>query len=229
MEALNLTAPSFIHDVVLPRLAAVSLRPVRAFGLPRAWMGRLAAERAYDAAVTVGRDASFPDSWLAIHVGELRHALFAAPTVAARLGPLPSVDAIRATPFVAATFLGPDGALVEGDDRCPLPRSERIIGHEVETMRLAVQVAAETEHLAYGPTSAAAWLLAEGRLVEVNVPGWAQSDPLYLAWNPDAVSADVQGVLAATIRAAFREMPHSSGIVPIFDAFDEGRAATKIA
>ncbi len=218
MEALHLTAPSFIHDVVLPRLAAASRQPVRAFGLPRAWMGRLAASRAFDAAVTIGQDASLPEPWSSIHVGELRHGLFAAPAVAERLGLHPSVETIRAMPFVAATFLGPDGTLVEGDDRCPLPRSHRIIGHEVETMRLAVQVAAETEHLVYGPTSAAAGLLVENRLVEVNVPGWAQSDPLYLAWHPEAISADVQGLLASTIRATFREMPRSSGIVPIFDA-----------
>jgi hypothetical protein len=225
---LTLALPSFLSEVLFPKLAAIAGCPLRAVGLPQAALGRSARAHAIDLAVTIGKLPDLPETWSLEHVGELRHGLFAGAGIAGRLGDRPSVDDIRKQPFVVATYVAglADGVteLVSGDDRCPLARGERLVGHEVETMRLASRVAAETDHLVYGPTIAVHPLLDAGALVEVSVPGWIQSDPLYLTSDPARVSATQEEEFAKAIRTILEGIPRASGIVPVVGSSRPPRA-----
>jgi hypothetical protein len=216
---LTVALPSFLSEVLFPKLAAIADCPLRAVGLPQAALGRSARARAIDLALAIGQLPDLPETWSLQQVGELRHGLFAGPGTAGRLGGRPSVDDIQQQPFVVATYVsGLADAVTEfvaGDDRCPLAREDRLIGHEVETMRLASRVAAETDHLVYGPTIAVHPLLDAGALVEVSVPGWIQSDPLYLTSDPERVSATQEEGFARAIRTLLEGIPRASGIVPV--------------
>lgn len=212
MGTLKLAAHSFLNEVLLPRLA--SKRRVRALAVPHAWMAKYARDGLFDAALSIGEALDLPEPWANLVAGELRYGLFAAPTTASELRP--SIDELRSHPFVLPVYLSRNGEVIAGDDRCPLPRQERTVGHEVETMALACRVAAETSCLVYGPTLAAAPLVAIGALVEIHVRGWSRVDPLYLACDAASVPPVVQDWLAATIRATFGAPP--SAIVAVSGA-----------
>lgn len=222
---VTLALPSFLSEVLLPKMAAISDCPLRAVAVPQAALGRSARAGALDLAVTIGGVADLPDTWSSSQVGELRHGLLAAASTAARLGNCPTADDVRSQPFVVATYLGavdrtgePLG-FVAGDDRCPIGRADRRIGHEVETMRLASRVAAETGHFVYGPLIAAYPLLDGGALVEIPIPGFGQVDPLYLVHDPARLSSQQVDTFASTIRAILEELPApsvgASGVVPV--------------
>lgn len=214
-ETLTIAAPLFVHETFVPRLATTTHGPIRCLALPAALITAYSRDNVFDAALMIGTDDAVPAAWSRVQVGEVRYGLFASPGLARRLGPTPSLEDLLAIPFVGPVFVSRQGELTPGNDRCPIPRSERTIGHEAETVGLACRIAAETEHLVYGPVAAATPFVVDGTLVEVSVAGWAQTDPLYLACNGDSVSANAQDLLATVIRASFETLRHESGVVEL--------------
>jgi DNA-binding transcriptional LysR family regulator len=214
-EWLTIAAPSFIGELLFPHLASgPELRSIRGLSVPQMMMPKFAEEHLFDATLSIATELTMPMGWSSLHVGDIRYALFASPAMAGVLGADPQVEDIRRCRFVAPVYVSPaTGELVPGDDRCPLPRGERRIAHEVENIRLACRLAIETDHLVYGPALAAAPFVSAGVLAEIRAPGFARVDPLYLACDTSAVRARVQDALFAAIRCVLGAS-RPSGIVP---------------
>ena len=217
-DTVTVAAPLFVHETMVSRLAAWARGPMRCLALPPALVRAYACDGVFNAAITVGTDELVPEAWSRVHVGDVGYGLFGSPALARTLGPAPTFDDVLAVPFVGAVFISRDGVLTQGHDRCPVPRSERRIGHEAESVGLACRIAAETEHLVYGPTAAAAPFVVDGALIEVRVPGWSQSDPLFLSCNSASLSAAAQDSLATLIRFSFETVRHESGVVELAGA-----------
>lgn len=211
---LTLAAPSFINDSFLPMFAARCARAIRSVRLPSALVEQFAAERIIDVAVSIGIEGRLPKTWSSEAVGEVHYGLFGAPGLVQSLGPTPTREEICRIPFVVPLYVRASGVLEVGDDRCPLGRDERLVGHEVESIGLACYVAAQTDHLVYGPRLAAAPLVREGALVELASSDLGRSDPLLLACSPDGITASVHEALASTLRTIFASA-HPSSIVPV--------------
>jgi hypothetical protein len=92
------------------------------------------------------------------------------------------------------------------DDDCPLPSSERRLGHEAQTIGLALELAARTDQLVFGPVIAAKRHIDGGTLVEVPVEGWNVRETLFVACNSDRVLSRVQGAILKAIRAQLQEL-----------------------
>jgi len=88
------------------------------------------------------------------------------------------------------------------DDACPLRRDERLVGHETQTIGAALEFAAQTDHVVFGPVIAARRLIQENVLVEVPVEGWNVSEPLCVVCNGNRVLANVRKSVLRTIREA---------------------------
>lgn len=214
-EWLTIAAPTFLGDLLFPHLASgPELRSIRGLSVPQTMLPRLAEQHLFDAALSVSTELTMPMGWSSMHVGDVRYALFASPAMASVLGADPQVEDIRRCRFVAPVYVSAaTGELVPGDDRCPLPRAERRIAHEVENIRLACRLAIETDHLVYGPALAAAPFVSAGVLAEIRAPGFTRTDPLYLACDAATVRARVQDALFAAIRCVLGAS-RPSGIVP---------------
>ena len=111
----------------------------------------------------------------------------AAPTLAKRLGKVTS-DSLRAHSFVTPVSFNA-GKWEPMSDGCPLPIGERIAGHEAPTISLALAIATQTNQLVFGPRIAARDLIVHRKLVEVKVPGWAVSTPMFLAVDIDRITS----------------------------------------
>jgi len=193
---LTLAAPSFINDSFLPMFAARCARAIRSVRLPSALVEQFAAERIIDVAVSIGIEGRLPKTWSSEAVGEVHYGLFGAPGLVQSLGPMPTREQICRIPFVVPLYVRASGVL------------------EVESIGLACYVAAQTDHLVYGPRLAAAPLVREGALVELASSDLGRSDPLFLACSPDGITASVHEALASTLRTIFASA-HPSSIVPV--------------
>jgi DNA-binding transcriptional LysR family regulator len=203
---LTIAAPSYLTALFLPRIATArpSLR-VRGLELPPPLVRAYAAENFFDLALTLGRER-LPTAWESTHVGEVKKALFAAPEVAARLGPGPlAVEQLREQPFISPIY-SVDGRFLPVDDGCPIGYGERKLGHEVTTIGTALELAAASGHLVFGPLIAARALLDSRRLVELPVRGWAVADSLFIACNTERVRAPDQKAIVATITSGLVEL-----------------------
>jgi DNA-binding transcriptional LysR family regulator len=196
---LNVAGPSYLVSQVLP--AIVEHLPgsrVRGLELVPAYLRAYVAENVFDVALAPGGIQSRPAAWTSDRVTTLRMALLARPSFVARLGPLPlTVERVRPLPFVGPTRAGGDRFVAVHDD-CPLPREERWIAHESQTVGGALEFAARTDHVLYAPRLAAKRFLAAGLLVDVPVAGWDLREPLYVVCNGDRVLARAR---AAVIQA----------------------------
>ena len=83
-------------------------------------------------------------------------------------------------------------------DGCPLAPNERKTGHEAQTISLALELAAETGQLIFGPALAAKPFVEHKRLVEVPVQGWQVSFDLILAVDVDRVTQRTHHTLRET-------------------------------
>jgi DNA-binding transcriptional LysR family regulator len=199
---LTLAAPSALLGPILPHvIRALPRARVRGLEMPAELVRSHSAEELFDMALLSGSTAGLSAKWASLKIGELRKALFASPAVARELGPRPTIDQIRRRPFVTPVAYD-GGEFLPSDDDCPLGRGERLVGSEVGTMDLALQVAAHCGHLVFGPVLAARRELAEGRLVELRVPGWDVSEELFLACDAERVLARVQTQIVAAVRVA---------------------------
>jgi len=179
---------------------------LRALQLAPALVRAHAAENLFDVALTIGVER-LPSSWVSEYVGLLAKGLFANPALARSLGrqPVP-VEALSGVPFLTPVYTS-GGQFIPIDDGCPLPFGERRLGHEVQTMGLALELAAGCDQLAFGPAVAAQPYLASGALVEVRVAGWEITEALHLACNVDRVLARVQRSLLEVLRSALEALP----------------------
>jgi DNA-binding transcriptional LysR family regulator len=202
---LTLAAPSFLYSLFLPRLANIQGLRVRGFELPRTLIRALAAENTFDMALLV-EASQMPANWVSALVGRLRSGLFTSRRMAQLLGPQPvSADALREHAFVGPLYFA-NGQLLRGDDGCPLPMSERRIGHEAQTILVALELGARSDQLVFGPAVTARTLLATGALVEVAVEGWNVSSPLYLVCNGDRVRSRVQQAIIEQVKQGVSEL-----------------------
>jgi DNA-binding transcriptional LysR family regulator len=166
---------------------------------------RYVSEKLFDIALTSDA-ASLPKPWTSAPLGDLREGLLARPTLAARLGPGPvAVDRLRQVPFISPVSTS-NGRFIPANDDCPLPYGERRVGHQSQTMHLALELAVRTDQLVFGPILAATAQLEAGSLVEVPVQGWDVRQPLFLACDADAVMAPDHKVIVRALREALQRL-----------------------
>ncbi len=201
---LTLAAPSYLCAAFLPAVvAAVPDARFRGLECGSAFMRAYATENMFQVAITIGEE-KLPPSWVSTRAGKVRRGLFASPELARRLGHNPSPAKIRTIPFVVPVYNN-GGQFVPGDDGCPLPREERVIGHEAATVGVGLELAAATNQLVFGPVIAARTLVLAGRLTEVRVQNWRLTESLYFHANADRVLARVQKAAVEALRATARE------------------------
>jgi DNA-binding transcriptional LysR family regulator len=204
---LTLGAPSYLQASLIPVLASVAgnLR-IRGFELPPSLLRASAQDEGFDVLLLPGEPGHLPASWGMEVVGELRKVLFASPSLLAKLGrpPIPPA-ALLEHPFVSPVYRSQGRVVPVGDD-CPLPPTQRRIGHQVQTIGVALDVAAATHQLVFGPTIAAQRHLKNGTLVEVPVAGWDVKESLAFACHVDRVSARIRAAISAALKTAMRTM-----------------------
>jgi DNA-binding transcriptional LysR family regulator len=203
---LTLAAPSYLCAAFLPTVvSAVPDARFRGLECGNAFMRAYATENVFQVAITIGEE-KLPESWVSTRAGSMRRGLFASPELARRIGNTPSLAKIRATPFILPVYsTGGGGQFLPGDDGCPIPREERVMGHEAATVGVALELAAATNQLAFGPVIAARTLVLAGRLVEIRVPNWRLTESLYFHANADRVLARVQKAVVEALRETARE------------------------
>ena len=205
--ALVVAAPSYLLGAFLPAISgSQSHLSVRGIEIPPALLRAYSTEDFFDVCLCAGGMEGLPPTWAGVCVGRMRRVLFAPPDVAERLGPEPvPVDKIRGIPFVCPVYYA-DGHVIPGDDDCPLPRIERIIGHQALAVGMALELAARTGQVVFGPVIAGKSHVAAGLLREVQVEGWDVSSPLYVACNGDRVLSRVQSAVVQAVRESLEAM-----------------------
>jgi DNA-binding transcriptional LysR family regulator len=204
---LTLAAPSYLHGAIVPRVAeSLPDRRLRCLSMPQMLVRAYAGERLYQAAITIGKE-KFPEHWVESELLPLRSGLFAAPALARSLGRgTIKPQALAEVPFISPIYVV-NGQAVPVEDGCPLRRGDRVLGQEVETIGVGLELAKRGKQVVYGPAIAARSLLAAGELVEIQVAGWGDrtSEPLYLYCDGDQVLMRVQRALIESCTAALKE------------------------
>jgi DNA-binding transcriptional LysR family regulator len=198
---LTLAAPSYLCAAFLPTVvAAVPDARFRGLECGNAFMRAYATENVFQVAITVGAE-KLPDTWVSTQAGSMRRGLFASQEVARKLGSSPSVAKLRQIPFILPVYnSGSSGQFLPSDDGCPIPREDRIMGHEAATAAVGFELAAATNQLVFGPVIAARTLVMAGRLVEVRVPSWRLTEAVFFHANADRVLARVQKAIVEALR-----------------------------
>ncbi|HEY1958777.1 MAG TPA: LysR family transcriptional regulator [Polyangiaceae bacterium] len=204
---LAIAGPSYLVTHLMAVIAASHPRLLlRGLELAPAYLRAYITENVYDMAICVGGLEGRPSTWTTDEIGEMHAVLLASPAAAAKLGPLPAtLERVRAVPWVVPT-VAPSDRFVPLDDACPLPRDQRIVGHETQTIGAALEFAAQSDHLVFGPRIAARRLIESGLLVEVPVEGWDVHEPLCLVCNGNRVLANVRRSALRALREALPKM-----------------------
>jgi DNA-binding transcriptional LysR family regulator len=204
---LTIAGPSYLVTHLMPTVATSHPRlHVRGLELAPAYLRAYVTENVYDAALMVGELEGRPSTWTSDVVGEVRAALLAPPAVAAKLTPFPvSPERVRFLPFVVPTT-APSDRFVALEDACPLKREERVVGHETQTIGAALEFAAQTDRVVFGPIIAARRLIESELLVEVPVIGWSVSESLHVVCNGNRVLATVRKAMLRALRDALSTM-----------------------
>lgn len=197
---LSVAAPAFLSSLLLPRIAEArrDMR-VRGIELPPPLVRAYAAENFFDMALTLGLPR-FPDTWIATSIGEVKKAVLAPVAMAKALGPEPvSAEKLVSMPFVVPVY-NYNGQFLVADDGCPLG-AERKLGHEVQTVALALDLAVRTGQLVFGPLVAARAHIARGDIAVVEVEGWDVKEPVYATCNGERMMARDQKEIVTVLRA----------------------------
>jgi len=204
--AVAVAAPSYMIIWCAPQITkALPGTRVRAIEMAPALIRTLAASNFFDVCITMAEER-LPESWVSQHVGEMRRSCFGTPELYKELGPPPiSIETILRVPFVLPVY-NANGVYVPVDDGCPLAATQRTAGHEAQTMALALEIASVTKQLVFGPLMAAYPFIADGRMVEFEVEGWDERDPIHVACNVDRVRASQQRVIADAVRAELERL-----------------------
>jgi DNA-binding transcriptional LysR family regulator len=211
---ITLGAPSYLQTSLLPVLgfASPNVR-IRAFELPPSLLRANAQDDGFDILLIPGGGEHLPASWVAEQVGDIRRGLFASPALRQRLGKgAIAVERLTEIPFIMPNFRQ-QGRVVPVEDDFPLPRSQRKIGHQVQTFLVGLELAAQTEQLAFGPTIAAHRHVSSGALVEIPIAGYEITEPLTFACNIDRVSARLRTAFGNALRAAMKAMASSDPLL----------------
>ncbi len=173
------------------RFQFIELDPVRTRAL--------AYENVFDLAI-VAEDKPLGQPYTHELLGEAESCLFARPSFAKKLGPmpLPSERALVGVPFVLPAVLT-DTRVSPGRDACPLPVERRTPGQSATTFSVALELAVATDCVVFGPRLAARDHIARRALVEVPVRGWSVRWPVYLACHELRVQASTARVVRATM------------------------------
>jgi DNA-binding transcriptional LysR family regulator len=176
---LTVAAPSYLCAAYLPIIvSAVPDARFRGLECGSAFMRAYATENLFQVAITIGEE-KLPDTWVSSKAGVMRRAAFASPELARRLGKDPKEEKLLSVPWILPVYnTGGGGQFLPGDDGCPIPRADRIMGHEAATVGVAFEIAAAPNQLAFGPSIAARTLVVAERLVEVKVSGWRLTETL---------------------------------------------------
>ena len=199
---LTVAGPSYLLEALLPAIAHSHPRlRVRALELSPPLIRAYITENTFDIALVPGDVTSRPSTWTSDDAGLIRKSLFGSPDLARRLSPLPTtIDKLREVPWIAPATAG--NRLAPITDDCPIPIAERIIGHEAQTIRTALDLAATGDYLVFGPHVAAKKMVQAGNIKEISVRGWDISEPLYLLCNGEAVLAKVRENVLRAVRSA---------------------------
>lgn len=204
-EPLEITVagPSYLVTFLMPAIVAADPRlRTRALELSPPHLRAYLTDNVFDMALMPGKVPARPSAWTSDPVGEMRISLLGSKTVAQKLGPLPTTDdKVKQFPFVVP-LVAPSDRFAPLDDACPLPRDDRKVGHEVQTIGAALELAAMSNQLVFGPVVAAKRLMEAGLLVEIPVVGWKVSETLNLLCNGGRVLAPVRATVIRTIRAS---------------------------
>lgn len=196
---LTLAAPSYLCSAFLPTIvAAVPDARFRGLECGNAFMRAYATENLFQIAITMGQE-TLSDAWVSTRAGVIRRGIFASPELARKIGANPTPAKLVAYPFILAVY-HTGGQFFPSDDGCPIPREDRIMGHEAATVGVALELAAATNQLVFGPVLSARTLVMAGRLVELRVPGWNLTEALYFHANADRVLARVQKSIVEALR-----------------------------
>ncbi len=207
-RGLTVVAPSFIVAAVTPALAShmPTLR-FRALQMSNQVVMATASQRQFEIALLTATEPKLPSSWQMVPMGALQWGLFASPKVARSLGGRPSIQALKAIPFVTPMSLK-QGQWVTSDDGCPLGVDERLIGHETETAVVGLELAACCDQLIFAPRIAALSYLQDRSLKEIAVTGWDVQHQITLAVDVDRVSSPefktIQNIVSGVIAKALR-------------------------
>ncbi len=198
---LTVAGPSYLISTFLPAIAQSSPDvQVQGIELAPALVRAYAPDNLFEMAILARSADRMPTTWVSVRVGEIRSGLFATPELARRLEPFPApVDKVRAVPFVTPIYHA-EGRYLPVDDDCPLGLSERKPGHAAQTFGIALELAARTHQLVFGPIIAARRFVQTGALVEVGVRGWSVKEPLFITCNADRMMARVQTAVVKALR-----------------------------
>ncbi|HEY5925561.1 MAG TPA: LysR family transcriptional regulator, partial [Kofleriaceae bacterium] len=87
--AIAIAAPSYMITWCAPRIAeALPGARLRAIEMAPALIRTLAASNFFDVCITMAEER-LPESWVSVHVGEMRRSCFASPALCKQLGPAP--------------------------------------------------------------------------------------------------------------------------------------------
>ncbi len=197
---VTIATPSYLTSFIAGIVGALPEVRVRTLEVGLSFIRGYATEGLFDIALTLGAERLAP-GWVATRVATVRRGLFASPRLARTLGAKPSPTRLRAIPFVTPVYQSAN-QILPGDDGCPIPRSERQIGHEAATAAIAFEIAAASDQLAFGPVLAARGLVRAGSLVEIKIPGWKLADALYLHTHEDRVLSAIQRAMIEALRSA---------------------------
>ena len=162
------------------RFSCLELDPVRTRAL--------AFEDVFDVAL-LADDRSLGELYTHERVGEAESCLFARPSLAQRLGPMPVPQhMLHGIPFVMPLLLQ-DTRVAGGRDLCPLAFEHRTQGHAAATFGAALEFALSSDQFVFGPRVAARNHLARRDLVEIQVEGWQVRWTIYLACHTTRVQA----------------------------------------
>jgi len=140
----------------------------------------------FDVALSSSEE-SWPSSWVRLKAGSMRKALYTTPERARQLGRAPvDPERLRNESFVLPIY-SYQGDIFDGDDGCPLPRSERRVVYETQTALLAMELARVADQLCFAPSILSTYWVSRGYLVEVPVQGWDVRESLYLLCHAERV------------------------------------------
>ena len=201
---LTVAAPSYLCAAFLPAIvAAVPDAHFRGLEAGSSFMRAYASDNLFHIALTIGEE-KMPDAWVSTRAGSLHQGLFGSPALSKQLGPNPDPRDLAKIPFILPVSHS-GNQFLPSEDKCPLPREQRINGHEAGTIGVGLELAAAANQLVFGPVIAARTLVLAGRLVEIRVPGWRTTEILYFHADADRVLARVQKSVVEMLRNEARE------------------------
>ncbi len=198
---LTIAGPSYLVGIAVAAIAAAQpeLR-LRGLELAPSQIRATLTEGLFDLGLCPGGAHGVPSTWTVDLVEGLRQVLVGPPALVGQLALPITIEQARELPFVG-TLSSLGGRFVPIQDDCPLPASERLVVHRVQTFGAALELAIRARCVAFGPWIAARRHLRTGELVEIPVQGWAQVESLELLCNGDLIRDRMRKQLVATLRS----------------------------